>query len=240
MERHSVTYRKQPIEFELYRKDVKNVNVNIRPDMSIQVSANPDVPLDFIKDFIQSRGSWIVKTVKHFKQVEPEAQSPREYVSGESFKYLGKQLRLKVYESDTELVRYMRGFLEVHIKDPGHFKRKRKIVTRWFQARTEIILKEALETMYPQVEKYGIKKPKIMIRPMKARWGSCIKDKQIILLNSELIKAPKYCIQYVVLHELIHFRHPNHDHNFYEFLAALMPDWKACKAILDEEVVRSL
>ena len=145
MEKHRITYRQQPIEFELHRKDVKHVNVNIRPDMSIQVSANPDVPLDFIKDFMRSRGSWIVKTVNHFKQVEPEVQSPREYVSGESFTYLGKQLRLKVYEADTEQVRYMRGFLEVHIKDPTHFKRKRTIVTRWFQARTDIILQEALD-----------------------------------------------------------------------------------------------
>lgn len=240
MEKHTVTYRQQDIEFELERKNVKNVNVNVKPDMSIMVSANPDVPLDFIKDFIRSRGSWIVKTVNHFKRVEPEQQSPREYVSGESFKYLGKQLRLKVFESDTEIVKYMRGFLELHIKDTTHFKRKKKVVGRWFQTRTEIVFQECLAVMYPLVKKYGIKRPKIMIRPMKARWGSCIKDRHIILLNSELIKAPKYCIQYVILHELIHFKYPNHDHHFYEFMIALMPDWKKRKAILDEEVVRSL
>jgi len=69
---------------------------------------------------------------------------------------------------------------------------------------------------------------------MKARWGSCLRDSQAILLNFELIKAPKYCIDYVVLHELIHFVHKNHDQKFYSFLTSLMPDWKKRKAILDE------
>ena len=240
MEKHWVEYRRQALEFELRRKPVKHVNVNVKPDMTIMVSAAPDVPLEFIKEVIRSRGAWIVKMIAHFKQVEPEPHSPREYVSGESFTYLGRQLRLKVYEADTEQVKYLRGFLEVHLKDPTHFKRKKTLVTRWFQARTQVVLHESLEAMYPQMQKYGVKKPKLMIRPLRARWGSCIKDRQIILLNSELIKAPKYCIHYVVLHELIHFQYTHHDHQFYEFLTALMPDWKRRKAILDEEVVRSL
>lgn len=94
--------------------------------------------------------------------------------------------------------------------------------------------------MYPVIEKYHIKKPDIQIRTMKARWGSCIRDKNMIILNYELIKAPRFCIDYVVLHELVHFKYRNHDANFYAFLTALMPDWKQRKGILDEEVVREL
>ena len=94
--------------------------------------------------------------------------------------------------------------------------------------------------MYPYLEKYGIDKPEIKIRKMKARWGSCIPEKQLILLNSELIKAPKLCIDYVVLHELIHFKYRNHDSNFYDFMTSLMPDWKQRKKILDDQVVRAL
>jgi len=75
---------------------------------------------------------------------------------------------------------------------------------------------------------------------MKARWGSCITDKRLILINSELIKAPKYCIDYVILHELLHFKYRNHDAEFYNFMTSLMPDWKQRKEILDEEVVRDL
>lgn len=94
--------------------------------------------------------------------------------------------------------------------------------------------------MYSSVEKYGIEKPEILIRTMRARWGSCTPEKKSILLNSELIKAPKFCIDYVVLHELIHFKYRNHDNDFYDFMTSLMPDWKQRKEILDEEVVRVL
>ncbi|MDI3478706.1 MAG: hypothetical protein PWQ59_2231 [Thermoanaerobacterium sp.] len=101
-------------------------------------------------------------------------------------------------------------------------------------------IKESLDKLYMAIEKYGIKMSDIQIRTMKARWGSCIRDKNIIILNYELIKAPKFCIDYVVLHELIHFKYKNHDSNFYAFLTALMPDWKQRKEILDEEIVREL
>jgi hypothetical protein len=75
---------------------------------------------------------------------------------------------------------------------------------------------------------------------MKTRWGSCIKKSDIILLNFDLIKAPKYCIDYVVLHELIHFVYHNHGKRFLNLITAIMPDWKERKKMLDEEVVRSL
>lgn len=91
--------------------------------------------------------------------------------------------------------------------------------------------------MYEKLEKYGIEKPKISIRKMKTRWGSCSKNRQKIILNSELIKAPKACIDYVVLHEIIHLLHRNHDRKFYNFLTIYMPDWKKRKAILDSEIV---
>jgi predicted metal-dependent hydrolase len=80
----------------------------------------------------------------------------------------------------------------------------------------------------------------LMIRTMKARWGSCVKDKGIVLLNYELIKAPKYCIDYVVLHEFLHFKFRNHDRSFYDFMTVFMPDWGIRKQILDDEVVRDL
>lgn len=94
--------------------------------------------------------------------------------------------------------------------------------------------------MYPLIQKYEVEKPCIEIRTMKARWGSALLDKNTILLNSELIKAPKFCIDYVILHELIHFKYNDHSDNFYNMLYSLMTDWEMRKAILDEEVVKDL
>lgn len=235
-----ITYKGQNIEFELIRKNVKNINLNTKPDMTITISANDKVPLDYIKSFVKDKAPWIMKNISYFKDVQPEIHSKKDYVSGESFKYLGKQLRLRVEEGEDEEVKYYRGFLFLSVKKKEDYKRKEFLINKWYREKASIVFEESLDKMYQLIEKYEIKKPEIAIRTMKARWGSCIKDKQIVLLNYELIKAPKYCIDYVVLHELIHFKFRNHDKEFYSFMTALMPDWKKRKEILDEEVVRNL
>jgi predicted metal-dependent hydrolase len=241
METHQIHYANKIIEFTIERKNVKNVNLNIKPDLTIQVSAHEKVPLGFIYDFVKSKGAWIVKNVKSFENVLPHKQSEREYVSGESFKYLGKQYRLRVQKTDAaEGVKYLRGFIYLHVNNPNNFQRKEKLMDDWYQERARKIFEESLDKLAPLVEKYGVEKPSVNMRMMKARWGSALTEKKMILLNTELIKAPKHCIDYVVLHELIHFKYNDHSDSFYKMLYSLMPDWEKRKAILDEEVVRDL
>lgn len=241
MEKHSINYGDKTIEFELLRKNVKNLNLNVRPDMTISVSANENVPLEDIIRFVKDKAQWIVKNVKYFKDVQPEHVSNKEYVSGETFKYLGRQYRLVVEQVDkNENVKLYQGYFYLYVKDKANTKRKEKLMDNWFRNKADIIFNESLDRVHSTLEKYDINKPEIQLKTMKARWGSCLKDKGIILLNYELIKAPKFCIDYVVLHELIHFKYRNHDDNFYDFMTSLMPDWKKRKEILDEEVVREL
>lgn len=241
VEKHSITYGGKIIEFDLERKNVKNINLNVRPDMSVVVSANNKVPIDYILDFVKSKSTWIIKNVGYFKDVQPEHLVDKVYLSGETFKYLGKQYRLKVEESeDSEGVKYYRGYIHLTVKNKDNYKRKENLINNWYRSKANDKFAESLERMYPIVEKYCITKPEIHIRTMKARWGSCTPDNNSVLLNSELIKAPKLCIDYVVLHELIHFKYRNHDSDFYDFMTSLMPDWKQRKEILDEEVVREL
>lgn len=240
MEKHTITYKGQDIEFELHRKDVKHINLNTRPDMTVMVSANDKVPIEYIMDFVKKKAPWIVKNLSYFSDAQSENKSNKEYVSGETFKYLGKQVRLKVGTSEQEGVKLYKGFINLYVKDKDNYSRKKKLVDKWFREKAEKAFEESLDRVYPLVEMYEISRPKIMIRVMKARWGSCVKDKGIILLNYELIKAPKYCIDYVVLHELLHFKYHNHDKRFFNFMTALMADWKDRKKILDEEVVRGL
>ena len=79
--------------------------------------------------------------------------------------------------------------------------------------------------------------PKLRIRDMDTRWGSCLAKKGIITLNKRLLEVPRDCIEYVVIHEFCHFIHPNHSKKFYDFLTMLMPDWKARKKVLDQNIV---
>lgn len=241
MEKHQIEYADNVIDFIIKRKKVKNVNLNVKPDMTIEVTANDRVPLDFISDFVKSKGSWILKNVGRFKEAQPLKQSEREYVSGETFKYLGKQYRLRVQQSmEEEIVKYFRGFIYLYVKNTDNVSRKAKLMDDWYREKAQMTFNESLEKVYPLVQKYGVEKPDVDVRLMKARWGSALTEKNTILLNAELIKAPKYCINYVVLHELIHFKYNDHSENFYQMLFSLMPDWEKRKAILDEEVVKDL
>ena len=91
-----------------------------------------------------------------------------------------------------------------------------------------------MDELYPLFKKYGIEKPALRIRDMETRWGSCLAKKGIVTLNKRLLEAPRNCIEYVVMHELCHFMHPNHSKYFYAFLSMLMPDWKERKQFLDK------
>lgn len=235
-----VEYGDEKIYFKLERKDVKNINLNIRPDMSILVSANDSVPLECIKDFVKEKGSWIIRNLNYFKKFGPMQMAEKEYVSGESINYLGKQYRLRVVESKIETVKYFRGYIYIYVKNKDDYKRKEGLFNDWLNEKAHFHFNESLDRMYQLIQDYKIPKPAIKIRQMKARWGSCHRRDRTILLNSDLIKAPKYCIDYVVLHELLHFKYRNHDEEFYGFLTSLMPDWEKRKRILDEEVIRDL
>ncbi len=235
-----MTYGKHKIQYTLSRKKVKNINLNLKPDLIVEVSANHDVPIEKIHSFVKRKASWIVKNKEYFFKTLPETKYEREYVSGETYKYLGRQYRLKVLKNKEESVKCKRGFFYLYTKDTKNFEMKSQMLKEWYKEKSLKVFNESLEKTYKLMKKYGVPKPKISIRSMKARWGSCMVSKKTILLNTELIDAPKFCIDYVMLHELIHFKYGNHDKKFYKLQEALMPDWKKRKEILDTEVVKSL
>lgn len=226
------------IEFELIRKNVKNINLTIRPDFSITLSANKDVPVEIINDYLYSKTNWITNRLGKFRETESENLVKPEYVSGESFKFLGKQYRLEVnYTSINERVILEDEYIKLFVKNKDKLTTKVRLIDEWYRKEADDKFSESLDKMYEVIKGYGIDKPKLDFKIMTKRWGSCLKSKKTIQLNLELIKAPMYCIDYVVLHELIHFIHKNHDSKFYDILTVLMPDWKLRKEILDQEIV---
>src|SRR5699024_1477801 len=237
----TVQYGDQPVTFEVIRKDVKHINLTVQPDQRIFVSANKDVSIEEIKAIVLSKSRWITSKLNYFKRTAPYEKIPREYVTGETFRYLGRQYMLKVFETtDKEFVRYFRGTIEMYVKDIGNFRKKEQLMKEWYESRRKIIFKESLNRMYELVKVYGIAHPHLDARQMKRRWGSSLTRSNKIILNKDLIIAPRFCIDYVVLHELLHFKYPDHDFNFFNQLQLLMPDWKERKRILDEEVAREI
>ena len=107
----------------------------------------------------------------------------------------------------------------------------------WWQKNSKKYLLSQLEKMYPIVQKYGVAMPELRVRKMQTLWGSCSRKCHVINLNYYLYKAPVACVEYVILHELLHFLYRQHDKNFYEMLTICMPDWQERRRLLDYEIV---
>lgn len=111
------------------------------------------------------------------------------------------------------------------------------MMSKWLKQYQITVFEELLKEKYLLFEKYGVTYPILKIRYMTSRWGSCQPKKGIITLNSKLIEAPRSCIEYVILHELVHFIHPNHSRRFWDFVAMMMPDWKERKEELEKDII---
>ncbi|MBR1702084.1 MAG: M48 family metallopeptidase [Lachnospiraceae bacterium] len=225
------------IPYLLTRKSVKNVNLRIKPEGEVLVSANNSVSTDFIDAFIEKKQRYIFSVLSRYEEKKKLFQAvPKRYVSGESYDLLGKSLRLKVEANKEENVYTDGVYIFLKVKDKDDFRHKEIMMSKWLKQYQTTVFEELLQEKYLLFEKYGVTYPTLKIRNMTSRWGSCQPKKGIITLNSKLIEAPRNCIEYVILHELVHFIHPNHSRQFWDFVAMMMPDWKERKEELEKRI----
>jgi predicted metal-dependent hydrolase len=230
---NEVEFKGQKIKYILVIKNVKNMNLRIKPDQTVNVSANNMIPLNIIENFIFSKGDYILKALQKYVELEKYSPKPKQYISGESFRILGRDLRLKVIQAKAESIESDGIFLNVYVKETANLSKKKSIVDKWILSQCSSIFNEICCEVFSIFKKYDVAYPKIQIRDMISRWGSCQPKREIITLNKRLIEAPRNCIEYVVLHEFAHFIHPNHSKKFYSFVAMLMPDYKERKRVLE-------
>ena len=212
----------------IIKKDVKHINIKVKPNLEVVLTAPLETCDTHIASVLKKRASWIANRVDYYRSYQ--SQESKEYVSGESFRYLGRQYRLKVVEDHEEGVKLKGGYFYMYVKNSTDTKRKQTILERWYKARAEVYFTKIL-AQYRDIVKSEVRS--VNIRRMRTRWGSCNPSKSFINLNLELIKKPRYCIEYVVFHELAHLRHPNHSRAFYNYLSVHMPDWKQRKNKLE-------
>lgn len=232
--RRSIVVENREICYHIERKRVKNLNLRVRKDGSVFVSANEMVPCEEIDRFIHSKASFIFKAIDHFYEMAQYKPQPKQYVSGETFYIQGRGLRLQVSQAKKDAISSDGVYIFLEMKDINNIEKRKRLITRFLDQQCKTVFSEVIETLYPLVKKYGIDKPSLRIRDMETRWGSCLTKKKIITLNKRLLEAPRNCIEYVVMHELCHLVHPNHSKQFYSFLTMLMPDWRERKSYLDK------
>ncbi len=239
MEQHEIKIENRNYIVNIIRKNVKNINLRVTRKLDIYVTASQKVPIKLIQDFIENHNKWIHKKVLYFEQFITNSKD-RNYESGESFLYLGKQYRLKVQESDLNSAKFYRGYLFLFVLDINDIELKKRLISDWYKEKSKIHFQKSLDKYFPKLEKYGFEKPYLKSRKMKSRWGSYSYKTNQITINFDLIKAPKYCLEYIILHELVHLRFHHHNKKFYNFLTVLMPDWRLRKKFLDEQVIKKL
>lgn len=228
-----IILNERKVQYTLERKNVKNINIRIKPDQSIYVSANKQVSVAQIEKFIVSKSDYIVKALERYAEIAKYSQKSKLYVDGESFRILGHNLRLKVVQDNKNRVSSDGSYITLAVKNLCDTELKKRTMNKWLKQQSKEVVLAACESVYPKFQKYGIEFPKIKFRNMVSRWGSCQPSRGILTFNASLIEVPYFCIEYVVVHEFTHFLHPNHSKKFYAQLAMFMPDWKERKKVLE-------
>lgn len=223
------------IKVEVVKKDIKNIHLSVYPPAGrVRISAPLRMSLDTIRVFVISKLGWIKQQQQKF-QVQVR-ETPREYLDRESHYVWGKRYLLRLIESDVAPaveLKHSRMFLYVR---PGTNVVKRQlIVEAWYREQ----LKQALPPLIAAWEpRMGVQVARFFAQRMKTRWGSCNPRARTIRLNTELAKKPRECLEYVVVHEMVHLLEPTHNARFVALMDQFMPKWQFYRATLNRLPVR--
>jgi predicted metal-dependent hydrolase len=223
------------IEVVVLHKKVKNLHLNVLPPVGkVRVSAPISMGDDAIRTFLATRISWIKKHQAKFKG--QERQTAREYISGESHFFLGNRYRLEVVSTNMKsgVVILNKKRMVFSIKPKSKFLRREQVMQDWYRNELRNILTPLIDKWQ---KKIGIKAYYWGIRRMKTRWGTCDEKTNRLCFNLELIKKPESCIQYVVVHELIHMIERKHNDKFVGLIDKYLPKWRSEKDELNQLVL---
>lgn len=215
------------------KQNDKGILIKVRPDCCVEVNAPVDADDQEVIQAVKKRGRWIYRKLREFRKQQAFI-TPRKYISGESHYYLGKQYVLKVIKTSTEKqgTKLIRGSIEVRLKEYDPEKTK-LLLHEWYKARAKEFFNKRLDILLDKTL-WVTHRPAIRILTMKTQWGSC-SPKGNLTLNPLLVRAPRECIDYVILHELCHIAEHNHSERFYKLQNQIMPGWEKYKKILDEK-----
>jgi len=211
------------ITIDVEHKDIKNIHLSVYPPHGkVKISAPNRMDLDTIRVYAISKLQWIKKKQEQFKKQERE--TPREYLSKESHYFLGKRYLLKVIKRDaspkvelthSEIILYVRPLTTVN--------KKQEIIEKWYRSE----LKKIVPGLIMKWEKIiGVSASEIGIKKMRTKWGTCNPDAKRIWLNLELAKKPVECIEYIIVHELVHLLERTHNERFIGLMNEVMPKWR--------------
>lgn len=228
-------YGGQRIPFRVEHRKRKRLAISVHPDMRLEVVAPEGTTTEQVLQRVEKRTSWILRQWRYFERFQPRHPGHR-YVSGETHLYLGRQYRLKVHNGSPDAVKLVGRFLHVWTRDRADRKRIKTLLETWYRDHAQRILAQRLRACLESTPSLKLAhEPRLVIRKLTHRWGSCTKAGNVIL-NLHLIQAPVHCVDYVIIHELCHLQIHNHSPAFYRLLTRCLPDWRRRKGRLDSFV----
>lgn len=227
------------ITVRIDKKQMKTCRLKVYPDRSVQFSVPDSVSDEWIIKYLNQKSEWLERKIDLFVATTGYAAT-NEIRNGFSIRMFGEDLIFSVSESSKNYIYREGRNICIGSKNPNDQTGLMKQFETWWRKESLKFLEKRVNELYLIIKKYGKPLPKVQLRKMKTLWGSCSVNRAVVTFNQYLIKAKPVCIDYVVLHELVHFIYPNHSKQFYDFLSIHMPDWKARKKILDQDVVHGL
>lgn len=217
------------IEYELSRKRVKNLNLRLRSDGTVAVSAPRFVPQWQIDRFVARHAGRIVSSLE---KMQRNAENVRE--SRDSLTLRGRSVPIYCGLGSKNRAEFTGEAVLLYLKDLSDEEMRQAALNRLLRQLAIDWVTESSERIYPIFQAMGISKPELKFRRMKSRWGSCRFEKSSLSFNTALVHVPEICVDYVVMHEYCHFIRPDHSPAFHQLMTSLMPDWKERKKILEK------
>jgi predicted metal-dependent hydrolase len=225
----AIQFGSKQIDFRLEYSDRKSLGITVTPDLNVLVKAPTDTSLQKIKERLRKKAPWIIRQQSFFLSFHPKTPA-RKFVGGETHLYLGRQYRLKISQSKLESVKLKGKFIEIATANKA---RTKQLVNDWYLQNAKAKFHAIAKPLVDNFRKHKVEPDSIVLREMSTRWGSCTAKGKIIL-NPELIKAPKGCIEYVIIHELCHLIHHDHTQKFIDLQTKEMKDWEKWKMKLEK------
>jgi predicted metal-dependent hydrolase len=232
----SFTYGSRTIPFTLHRRPRTTLEISVEPDTNVTVVAPLEATTDEIEARLRKRAAWIVRQQVFFRQFMPRTP-PRQYVGGETHRYLGRAYRLRVVQSVAQRAKLYRGWLVAEQFDPSDRATTERLVRALYRERAVNRLTQRVRVCIGRFPDPTAFEPRsIEIRTMRQRWGSLTGSRRLIL-NERLIEAPLEAIDYVIIHELCHVKEPHHGPAFFKLLDKVLPTWPSLKERLERSMM---
>lgn len=227
MDIYSFFYNNKKFEYTLIRKNIKRVNLRINSKGEIIVSAPFRVPFKTINDFVVSKAYWIDENIEKIKLNQKDLVDNKIY-DNKNVYFIGEMFKIQIHKDNKNFIERDLNNKVIRIYTKHNDDESIKIqYMYWLSHRACEVFLSCVERMRNLLStEYNVPFPKITVRNMKTRWGSCTPAKKSIRLNLQLIKADIECIEEVALHEIVHFIHQNHSKDFYGVMEKYMPDYK--------------